>query len=208
VNFLERGVYEPPTRVLADARFFGEESATSLGIEMVRELKSFLWQKPAVSARRSAVIYRAERLTPEAQNAILKIAEDPPRSALLILTIQNPERLLPTILSRFQKAHIFDLRPQGRPEIGGRKTRASELAELFLRASGAERRNLAKEIAEEEKEGSPGLTLLILDELITLMSEKPQKNSAILKELLTRRRLMGQYQLSKRLQLAFLATLW
>ena len=50
-----------------------------LGIDEARQVKNFLWQKPFRSFRRTVVIGKAENLTPEAQNALLKIIEEPPK---------------------------------------------------------------------------------------------------------------------------------
>ncbi len=107
-NFLETGKFEISSRVLQDALIL--ENAT--GIEAMRELKNFLWQKPAVSPTRTIIIDNAGHLTPEAQNAILKITEEPPASSLLILITDQLENLIPTLLSRFQKIYFGRLKDE------------------------------------------------------------------------------------------------
>ncbi|HET8671851.1 MAG TPA: hypothetical protein VFM05_14895, partial [Candidatus Saccharimonadales bacterium] len=52
--------------------------------------------------RRAVIIEHAELLTVEAQNAFLKLLEEPPADTILALTADNPQALLPTILSRVQ----------------------------------------------------------------------------------------------------------
>ena len=83
-----------------------EKKSDEIGIDAVRELKGFLWQKPGASARRTAIIDDGELLTAEAQNALLKITEEPPQSSLLILITNDIDGLLPTISSRLQKIYF------------------------------------------------------------------------------------------------------
>jgi DNA polymerase III subunit delta' len=92
--------------VLSDCKIIEPGDGGSIGIDAVREIKNFLWQKPNMSPRRTLVINDAELLTTEAQNALLKITEEPPASSLLILVASDSESLIPTILSRFQKIHF------------------------------------------------------------------------------------------------------
>lgn len=193
---------------LIDSSIIDASEKNSLGIDIVREIKNFLWQKPLKSKKRTVVILGAEELTREAQNAILKILEDPPRTALIILVATTLERLLTTITSRLQKVFIATKSDNATSKKPIANERARKLADKFLRSSVTERRLLAKEITDEEKEGSQNLTVVFIDELITLLSEKPKENSLFLKELLYRRRVMGEYSLNKRLQLAFLCHIW
>jgi len=83
-----------------------DASGDSIGIDVAREVKTFLWQKPNTSARRTLIIDNAELLTTEAQNALLKITEEPPASSLLILITSDVESILPTIVSRLLKIYF------------------------------------------------------------------------------------------------------
>lgn len=82
------------------------DAKDSIGIDVVREIKHFLWQKPNVSPRRTLIIDEAELLTTEAQNALLKVAEEPPASSLLIIIVSDIESIMPTILSRLPKLYF------------------------------------------------------------------------------------------------------
>ncbi len=113
VNFLETGNFEEPLavsgvepKVLQDGLLIKPDEKGTLGIDAVRTLKNFLWQKPNVSEKRTAIIDGGEFLTAEAQNALLKITEEPPQSALLILITSDIDALLPTISSRLQKIYF------------------------------------------------------------------------------------------------------
>ena len=66
----------------------------------VRDLISELSLMPVEGGARVAVIEGAHRMTEDAQSALLKTLEEPPRGAVLILCAEDEERLLPTIRSR------------------------------------------------------------------------------------------------------------
>ena len=56
--------------------------------------------KPYSSRYKVYIINEAEKMTPQAQNAILKTLEEPPEYAVILLLTSNVNALLPTILSR------------------------------------------------------------------------------------------------------------
>ncbi len=66
----------------------------------VRDLVSELSLMPVEGGARVAVIEGAHRMTEDAQSALLKTLEEPPRGVVLILCADDEERLLPTIRSR------------------------------------------------------------------------------------------------------------
>lgn len=69
-------------------------------IEQIRDLKRTVYQKPLTHKYKVTIIKKADTMTPEAQNALLKIFEEPPTHALLILCAESVKNLLPTIVSR------------------------------------------------------------------------------------------------------------
>lgn len=80
----------------------------STSIEAIRQLQKFLQLKTVGDKplRRAVIIEHAHTLTTEAQNAFLKILEEPPADTLIVLTANSPRGLLPTILSRTQTIAI------------------------------------------------------------------------------------------------------
>lgn len=74
----------------------------SIGIEVVRHMRSWVNNKPHNQPNKIVYIDSAEKLTIEAQNALLKVLEEPPLNVFLFLVSQNPDVLLPTIQSRCQ----------------------------------------------------------------------------------------------------------
>lgn len=80
----------------------------SVTIDQIRELNRFLQLKVPGSSKvkRVAVVYCADTMTTEAQNALLKTLEEPPDDTVLLLTTDSPQSILPTIHSRVQQLVI------------------------------------------------------------------------------------------------------
>lgn len=72
----------------------------NLSIDQIRELKKHIFQKPVKDKFKFVLIEQAEKLTTEAQNALLKIFEEPPSHAVIVLEAKNKSQILPTIQSR------------------------------------------------------------------------------------------------------------
>lgn len=82
------------------------ESETSIKIEEVRELTRLLSLKPYGTPPKIGLIKEAQKLTFEAQGALLKILEEPPGETVFILTTIEESALLPTIVSRCQLVYL------------------------------------------------------------------------------------------------------
>jgi DNA polymerase-3 subunit delta' len=71
-----------------------------IGVEEIRNLEQTLHLAAPGGAFKVGVIVEADRMNDQAANAFLKTLEEPPQKTLLLLLTANPQRLLPTILSR------------------------------------------------------------------------------------------------------------
>ena len=78
----------------------GEGAARSFHIDTVRALREDAYILPNEAPRRVFLLAEAQNMTEQAQNALLKILEEPPASALFLLTCENRGQLLETIRSR------------------------------------------------------------------------------------------------------------
>jgi DNA polymerase-3 subunit delta' len=77
------------------------EKPASIGVDDIRvQLNNDICVKPYSSNYKIYIINEADKLTVQAQNALLKTLEEPPAYAVIILLTTNHEALLPTILSR------------------------------------------------------------------------------------------------------------
>ncbi|MFC1756167.1 hypothetical protein ACFLZK_02125 [Patescibacteria group bacterium] len=79
------------------------EKKKNISIVQIRKLIQFLTTKPYSSKNKVVVISQAEKMTTQAQNALLKILEEPPFFAIIILSSKTEQALLPTVLSRCRK---------------------------------------------------------------------------------------------------------
>jgi DNA polymerase-3 subunit gamma/tau len=118
------------------------DGASNRGIEDVRELRETVKYAPASSRFKVYIIDEVHMLTKEAFNALLKTLEEPPAHVKFMFATTEPEKVLPTILSRCQR---FDLRRIPIPlivkhlaYIAGAETVEIEEAALLAIARGAE----------------------------------------------------------------------
>ncbi len=71
-----------------------------IAVDDVRALRDFFGLSAADGGRRVVIVDAADEMNPNAANAILKLLEEPPAGAVLLLVAHQPSRLLPTIRSR------------------------------------------------------------------------------------------------------------
>jgi DNA polymerase-3 subunit delta' len=81
-------------------------------IEQVRAVQGFLGGQALGGRGKIAIFEEAQALTEEAQNALLKTLEEPPRGSLVVLVSHNASRLLATVRSRCQRIAFAPL-PSG-----------------------------------------------------------------------------------------------
>lgn len=143
------------------------KTTQSIGIETVKLLQKKLFLKPIRSKNKLIVIEDAQLLTPEAQNALLKVLEEPPANTIIILGTETKDALLPTILSRCQ---IIEL------EESQKKLSDKTVEELttFIRSlpelSLGERLKQAEQLAKDKEKAITWIQNLILfvrEELLT-----------------------------------------
>jgi len=87
---------------------------TVIDVDSIRDVGHFLRLTAAEGGWRVVVIDCADDMNPNAANAVLKILEEPPRNALLILVSHNPGRLLATLRSR---CRALKLRPLSSAQV-------------------------------------------------------------------------------------------
>jgi len=83
------------------------DGASNNGVEQVRELRETVKYAPASSKFKIYIIDEVHMLSTAAFNALLKTLEEPPEHVKFMFATTDPEKVLPTILSRCQR---FDLR--------------------------------------------------------------------------------------------------
>ena len=106
-----------------------------LSVAEVRRLSGFFGMTSGAGGWRVAVVDTADDMNDNAANALLKLLEEPPSKAMLLVLSNTPGRLLPTIRSRCQR---LNLRPLDERDV------ETELQRLLPEQSAAERASLAK----------------------------------------------------------------
>lgn len=92
-----------------DIIYVTHEKPNIIGVDDIREqVNSDVCIKPYAGKKKIYIIDEAEKMNPQAQNALLKTFEEPPEYAVIILLVTNEEELLPTIRSR---AVVLNMKP-------------------------------------------------------------------------------------------------
>ena len=90
------------------------EDRATLGVSIIRELREDLYIAPNENEKKVYIIEEADRMTDEAQNALLLSLESPPPYVVFLLLTQNVDSLLETIRSR---APVLKMQTFGADEI-------------------------------------------------------------------------------------------
>jgi len=128
-----------------------EKDEKELRVDAVRALRRSAAVIPNEAERGVWIIRDADAMNAQAQNAMLKLLEEPPRYAVFILLAGNPELLLPTVRSRCEELRL-------RPVREGENPGAEKLAALF---EAGDRMGLLRELTSLEKSDRAELTELM-----------------------------------------------
>ena len=151
-----------------------QDGRKTISVESVRNMRDSAYILPNESDRKVYIIDPADTMQDYAQNALLKILEEPPAYASFLLLCSSKASLLPTVLSR---SAVFSLTPVvGGDQSGEQLNEARELAQTLSAAlaSGSETKLLSAVSVFEKKYDSLPLTLeqlgLILRDALVLGS--------------------------------------
>jgi len=143
----------------------------SFGVDESRVLKETASRRPI--GERKAILLRTDTFTREAQNALLKLFEDPAPSTHFFIVTPYPRALLPTLLSRME---VFTLET----EDENKESEEMTLAKKAMKSGVGERMQIAGVLHEEENKGR---AIRFLEALSSLLSDEIRKknNSAEIK---------------------------
>lgn len=84
-----------------DIIYVSHDKPNTIGVEDIRmQINNDIGIKPYSSPRKIYIMNEGEKMTVQAQNALLKTLEEPPEYAVILILTTNVDTLLPTILSR------------------------------------------------------------------------------------------------------------
>lgn len=91
-------------------------------VDEIRNLISEVYLKPTESSHKVFIIDDADKMNLNAQNALLKVLEEPPSYATIILIVANKEKMIKTILSRITEITFDSLSNEELEKIVGTNT--------------------------------------------------------------------------------------
>lgn len=118
VNCLNNGISSTPCNECENCKSIDEgsfidlieiDAASNRGIDEIRELKEKINYQPSNGRKKIYIIDEVHMLTKEAFNALLKTLEEPPEHVIFILATTEPDKILPTIVSRCQRYDFSSL---------------------------------------------------------------------------------------------------
>ena len=110
------------------------DAASNNGVDQVRALRDEAIYSPTAVKKRVYIIDEVHMLTPAAENALLKIMEEPPEHLMFILATTDLHRILPTVRSRCQRFSFKRLRAE---DIVGRLLFVAGQEKIDLTLEGA-----------------------------------------------------------------------
>ena len=181
------GMIEHDALPLIDGTIIDEQK--NIGIEDVRTITGWLWQKPLRGKRKGVFITNAEALTGEAQNALLKIVEEPPQEALFILSVNDPSALIAPLISRCERVYVAGV------VSVIEKTKAKQARE-FIVGTSMQRKAIIKKILDDEADIGK-----FVEALLAQCIEDPMKHWKLMQGISDRWAKIAQYNTNKKLQL-------
>lgn len=109
---LTKGDVHPDLKVLDLSIGEDGKQRASISVESIRQFKKEVYLKPFYNGRKIYILENAEKMTVEAQNAMLKIFEEPPSYITIILITNGLSKILTTIKSRAVIYKFSNLNPK------------------------------------------------------------------------------------------------
>jgi DNA polymerase III subunit delta' len=158
-RIFKRDIDESP-----DIHVLNPEEKNSIGIEEVKEFQKTMRYKPFQEERQVGIILQAQKLTAQAQNALLKTLEETTATSIYILCVDNDRNLLPTIKSRgiviYSPSQIVD-----NDEVSEQEEELDEL-KGFLNTDLLEQFNIIEKYSKEKDS-----SLVLIDSLETTFKD-------------------------------------
>ena len=75
----------------------------TIGVDEIRDVINNMYVRPFIAEKKIFIFTEAHKMTPQAQNALLKVLEAPPEYGIFLMAAEKEEQLLETVLSRLTK---------------------------------------------------------------------------------------------------------
>ena len=149
-----------------------DEGKKNIGIDSVRDMIDDVLLTPAELDYKMYVFDGAETLSAQAQNALLKVIEEPPENVYIMLLCENAQNILTTVRSRVQTVRMPTLHVGGaddRIDFSARLARGSLGAAIALSAddSSLDAFRAAKSIIDAQSKKNHGVSYFDMLSLVT-----------------------------------------
>lgn len=134
------------------------EGKKNLSVDQIRELRAEAYVKPHSASHRVFIIEDASRMNPQAQNALLKVLEEPPQNVIFILLVPSKTMLLDTIISRCVLLSLLDTKNDHTEHIDN----ANKFIDLLLLGSEYEMLKLLTPLEKSRADAEAFFTALSL----------------------------------------------
>jgi DNA polymerase III gamma/tau subunit len=138
--------------------------ADNRGIELARDLKKRAYSFPLTGDRKAWILDEVHALTKDAQSAMLKLLEDTPPHVYFFLCTTDPQKLLPTIITRCTEIKVKVVSPTGIKSILERAIKAYRLTVS----------DDAVSAVVNESDGSPRKALVLLNQIKDITDPEEQ----------------------------------
>ena len=145
------------------------DGASNNSVDQVRELRDNVRFAPIRGKYKIYIIDEVHMLTPQAFNALLKTLEEPPAHVIFVFATTEPNKVLPTILSRCQR---FDLRRIPTPVIARQLEFIAKQEEVSLSVAAAEAIAIASEGGLRDAES-------MLDQLVAFCGQEINEDQVL-----------------------------
>jgi DNA polymerase III subunit gamma/tau len=138
------------------------DMASHGGVDDARELRERALFAPSSARRKVYILDEVHMASSAAFNALLKLIEEPPPHVLFAMATTDPQKVLPTIMSRVQR---LDLRRVGAVEVAAHVRRLCELEDVTID-------DAAVDVVVRAGDGSVRDTLSILDQVLSFAGDE------------------------------------
>ena len=154
----------------------------TIGVGQVKEFRQDMFLSSTESDYKIYIIDNAEKMTPEAQNALLIVLEEPPKNVIIMLLADGTDKILTTIKSRTQYVAMSRFTPS---EIKGHLLKTNQEAARLMR-------NDEKRLDEilVSADGRIGRAKILLD---ARLSEKDKQRRDVIIEIISSLKSRGNY---------------
>lgn len=136
----------------------------AMGIEEVRNIQKSILLKPFKGKTKAVVIQAYDSITTEAQNALLKVLEEPPANTIIIISTSKKELLLSTILSR---CAIIELKEDKVSLVSEDLLNLNDALNVLLNGKIGDKLKIAQDITKDK-----GETVLWLEKMAMYLRQK------------------------------------